>query len=96
MTGHEFDGIPCPDYPRLILAHVVKRAGFSGLARCVPSWEPGFTESRLNEALKCIDYNKHPDDWFRVKAARDVARRIRKPINDDDEFFREATWALVT
>lgn len=91
----EYAGKPVT-YPQLILAHVVERAGFAGLARCVPDWKPGLVEARLNEALHTIDYAKHPRDWFRVKAARDTARRIRKPMNDDDEFFREATWALVT
>lgn len=91
----EYDGIPC-SYPELVLASVVRRAGFAGLARCVPDWKPGLIEARLNEALAGVSFAERPDDWFRIKAARDVARRIRKPLNSDEEYFRDATWALCT
>lgn len=90
----EYAGKPVT-YPQLILAHVVERAGFAGLARCVPDWKPGMVESRLNEALKRIDHDKHPRDWNRVNDAKNVARRIRKPINDINDFYQEATWALI-
>ena len=91
----EHDGLPVT-YPQLVLAAVCKRAGFAGLARCVPTWNPGLVEARLNEAAKRIDFKQHPADWSRVMNARDTARRIRKPINDAREFLTEAAWALIT
>lgn len=91
----EYAGKPVT-YPQLVLAEALARGGFAGLARCVPDWKVGMVESRLNEALARIDYKQHPRDWFKVNALKNLARRIRKPMNDEDDFFREATWALIT
>jgi len=89
----EFDG-KSVTYPQLILAHAAKRHGMSGLARCVPDWPVGYTEARLNEIAG--GFRKDSREHVSVMRVRDLARRIRKPLNSDDDFFREAAWALIT
>lgn len=89
----EFDGKPVT-YPQLILAHAAQRHGLSGFARCVPDWPIGYTESRLNDIASGLV--KGSREHTSVMRVRDLARRIRKPLNSDDDFFREAAWALIT
>ncbi len=83
-----YEGQPVT-YGRLILARAVKRAGFAGLSRLVPAWPVGAIEKVLNEHLM-----RNPND-SRVSAVRDLAQRLRKTKGWKDEFFREATWALI-
>ena len=84
------------DTQRSDLAACLRHVGMSGLARCVEYMRPGEIEARINWELARTAYAKQPDAWFQLEAAKNVARRIRKPMNEltDYELQRDHCLSL--
>ena len=55
---------------------------------------PGEIEARIWEVIHRTDYRLDKPRWFRLEAAKDCARRIRKPINEYDDYLREERHCL--
>lgn len=75
---------------------VCERIGLPDLARRVPSLRIGMIEAELNAALYAVDFKTEPGRWFQLEAAKMCARRIRKPINEFNEYMTYADRVLGT
>ena len=79
---------------RRLLASCCVHAGMAGLARCCAYMRAGEIEAALNRALDRTEYELDKSKWFRLEAAKDAARRIRKPINELTDYRREVRHCL--
>ena len=79
---------------REILARCLVSVGMAGLARCAAYMRPGAIESRVNWELGRSRFRDDKRAWLRLDSAKNVARRIRKPMNELDDYKREAAVCL--
>lgn len=79
---------------RETLAQCLVSVGMAGLARCAAYMRPGEVEARVNWTLARTSFREQPRAWFRLLAAKDTARRIRKPMNERDDYKLDAAYCL--
>lgn len=79
---------------RFVLKLCLEHVGMSGLARCTAYARAGWIEARVNWEIARTDRRLHRDKWFQLEAVKDVARRIRKPINEADDYMLPAEHCL--
>ena len=79
----------------ITLRAVCEHVGLPEVAAIVRGAKPGFIEFKIGEALHRTDFSTDPEAWFRLSAAKQCARSIRKPINSYSEYMQWADKVLA-